>query len=555
MKSLKIYTVISVICLAAVSAEADNYSYWQGGPGGWSGPGSWSGGEPTTDTFAIVTYGTVPVTDSGEICKKLQLGMNGIGSATLLISSGSLEVTEYLFVGQLTDGSVNLSGGLLKAKTVAISSHKNTNPPSTFFISGNAELQSQYLEVGYPGVGSLTQNGGTITTNELALTNKNNYPYEEIAHEGYYTLNAGTLHAGAVYVGIQKGEFKITNPGVTINISDLFNVRYDGVFIAPAGTTLHLKGAKFLIEKLASSEIPDLANLTLSIEKRGGYESTLEALGADRGPTASVLTDNFALDTITVEPGTNLRLINTMDNNRDETASDVAVVRQLNLGNGSTLFLNNNKMYCQDWTHDCSTVDWGGNGCLYVLTASYQMTIGSSESEISADGQSECEISAVLSDRNVPICNANVRFNTDKGSFVGGSNPTAFWARTDAGGRATARLRSDTQPGKATVTANYMDYSKPITVDFVKVLLKVTADPSAIPADGTSRSMIRAILEDKHIPVSDQSILLETQVGHFITPGTGEWVSSITLITDADGKVIVELQSDTEEHGGYVTAT
>ena len=427
MKSIRFFVIGLVLCIAAIVTEAAS---WKGGEGNWSSD-NWYDSEPTANDSAVIWNGTAAITETGEICKSLQLGGASNFNGHVAISSGSLEVVNTMQIGPVGYGTVNMTGGLLKVNTIVLSQDRYN--PSSITISGDAEIQSYYFKVGWPGIGYVTQNGGTITTNELALTNSNDRVFKG---EGYYTMNSGTLNAGAVYVGIYKGEFKVTNPGVTINITDGFDIRYDGTFLAPSGTVLHLKGAKFACQKLASSEIPDLANLTLSIEPRGGYESKLEALGADPGAIPSVLTDNFAFDTITIESGTCLRLINNMDNNRSVAANDVAVTRQLKLSNGSTLFLNGINMYCQDWVPNCGSVDWNDYGKLYVLNASYDMMINTDLSEIPADGQSECEISTVLSDRGAPICNANIRFNTNKGTFVGGNNPSAFWARTDAGGRA-----------------------------------------------------------------------------------------------------------------------
>jgi hypothetical protein len=548
---MKRYIVIaSMVWLSVIPFAAAQTTYWTGTGTGWSGAGSWSSGEPTASIRAGVNFGTATVTDPGEICKSLQLG-GGAGNwnGNLAMSSGSLDIISQLTVGYVGTGTATLTGGLLKAATIVISVFNNT--PCSMDVSGNAEVQCQYLEVGWPGKGYLTQSGGTITTNELALTNNN----DDMRGEAYYTLNGGTLNVGAVYVGIIKGEFKVTNTGATINITDGFDIRPNGTLIAPAGTILHLKGAKFSCKKTVSSEIPDLANLTLSFESAGGRESRLEAAGMDRGANPSVLTDNFAVDTVTLEPGVVLRLINEVGNNPpNPVVSDVAVTRQLNLGDGSTLILGGVKMYCQDWTNTCGTVDWRNGGRLYVLNASYDMTMTASPSEIGADGQSESEISTVLTDRGVPICNAYVRFNTDKGTLIAEGTGGTVWAKTDAGGRATARLRSDTQTGKATVTASYMDFSKQATVDFIGLNLSVTADPAMIPADGVSRSTVTATLTNMHNPVSGMTIHLHTPQGGFVGEGAA-LVSDIDVVTNGQGHAVVQLQSGTEPIAFLITAT
>lgn len=546
MKSIKRCIVLSVLLMTVISAYATS---WNGTGTNWSDSFGWDSGEPTADVSAVIWNGTVTVTESGEICKSLQLA----GGASnfhghVIITSGSLEVVNTMQIGPVGYGTVNMTDGLLKAKTIVLSQDRYN--PSYIDISGNAEIQCYHFEVGWPGVGYVTQNGGTITTNELALTNYN----DNSKGEGYYTLSAGTLNVGAVHVGIIKGKFEVTNPGVTVNVTDGFDIYPNGMLTVPNGTVLHLKGAKFSCRKTDSSQIPDLANLTLSYESGDdASECSLEAAGMDRGANAGVLVDNFAVAAVSIEPGINVRLINLVDNNTSDPVADAACAQQLVLCENSQLVLGNLNMYCQDWTNTCGTVDWRGTGRLYVLNAMYNMTMSANPSEIANDGVTESTISTTLTDRGTPLCNAYVCFRTDKGTLIADNTGTVVWTKTDAAGKATVRLRSGTETGTAAVTASYMDYSKQIMVDFVGLALTVSADPPMIPADAESCSVITAKLTDIHIPVSGQTVHFHTPEGAFV----GEdnvLVSDIDVMTDEQGLATVLLQSDTEPKAFLVTA-
>ncbi len=114
-----------------------------------------------------------------------------------------------------------------------------------------------------------------------------------------------------------------------------------------------------------------------------------------------------------------------------------------------------------------------------------------------ADGASVISITAEVSDE-LPI-NQNVTFKTTKGKFLNGSaaNTTSTTIEVDIGRRATAELESPMTPGSALITAEVMDTTREIEIEYDPALpevIVVNLSERKLERDGTEMAKIDLIL-------------------------------------------------------------
>ncbi len=148
---------------------------------------------------------------------------------------------------------------------------------------------------------------------------------------------------------------------------------------------------------------------------------------------------------------------------------------------------------------------------------------------IPADGSSSSTITATVTDSTgAPVIpGTSVTFSTDLGTFAGGG--TSITATTsDDTGTVSVSLISATTAGTATVTATSSGVTQSVNVTFsgsVVGSITVTANPSTLPADGTSTSVVRADVRDAQgNPVPDGE-----SISFVILTGTGTLSASSAL--------------------------
>ncbi len=196
-------------------------------------------------------------------------------------------------------------------------------------------------------------------------------------------------------------------------------------------------------------------------------------------------------------------------------------------------------------------------GELDELGASITLTVGSTS--IPADGFSSTTITATIYDNSgsiVPV-GTSVTFTTDLGSFPGGI--TSFTGWTGSGGTVTVSLIAGTTPGIATIICTSSGVTQLIKVSITDAgsgggtaSITLTANPTSIPPDGFSSSVITATLLDS----AGNSV----SVGTFVTFTTnlGSFPGGTTesgWTSDDTGVVTVSLIAGIAPGIATVTAT
>ncbi len=143
-------------------------------------------------------------------------------------------------------------------------------------------------------------------------------------------------------------------------------------------------------------------------------------------------------------------------------------------------------------------------------TDQVSITASSNPTQILADGVSSSTITVVLKDsRNNPINNAEINLSTTLGRVDA-------IAETNDIGVAEANLYSERENGVAVVSIQYGDVTKTTQVSFTGIDLSVTAYPSGIVADNSTRSAITVELKDAAgIAIESGTVELTTTAGTF----------------------------------------
>jgi len=166
-----------------------------------------------------------------------------------------------------------------------------------------------------------------------------------------------------------------------------------------------------------------------------------------------------------------------------------------------------------------------------------QLTISANPAEVSADGTSSTIITAVVKNaNNNPIQNAEVLFSSTLGRVTAKSV-------TNTLGIATAQLYSERRNGVAVITASYAGAQKNTQVGFVGTQLLITAEPSALVANNTSKSAITITLRDAvGVPIESEPIELRTNCGTF-----SNGLTTITGVTSVTGTFVDSLKSNVQQ--------
>jgi adhesin/invasin len=184
------------------------------------------------------------------------------------------------------------------------------------------------------------------------------------------------------------------------------------------------------------------------------------------------------------------------------------------------------------------------------------MTLVAEPTSIPADGSSSSLITATLKDSTGAAVTpgTSVTFTTDLGTFSGGGTSITV-ATSDDTGMVSVSLISSTTAGSAAVTATSSGVSQTIYVSMGGdiVYIALVADPTSIPADGSSSSLITATLKDSTgaAVTPGTSVTFTTNLGTFSGGGTSTTVAT----ADDTGIVSVSLISSTTTGTATVTAT
>jgi hypothetical protein len=135
MKSYFSFPPVAIIATAFLIAHAGPArgitTTWTADFDDWSVPANWSAGEPTTGDDAIVPAGAALVTQAGEGCASLQVGLGGTPGAVQIIT-GALEILGPLQIGDTGSASIGTfsqSGGTVTARSSTSSFPTSGWPP------------------------------------------------------------------------------------------------------------------------------------------------------------------------------------------------------------------------------------------------------------------------------------------------------------------------------------------------------------------------------------------------------------------------------------------
>lgn len=184
--------------------------------------------------------------------------------------------------------------------------------------------------------------------------------------------------------------------------------------------------------------------------------------------------------------------------------------------------------------HACESPDPTGPA------ATARITITTTRTSLPADGSSTCEITAYILDRNgFPETDAPVYWSTTCGTLDVATS-------TISGGYSSVTLTAPNYGCTAVVTVDAVHARKSIEIPIYSYGVDLDADPTSIPADGTSQSNLTAyVFDSQNNPVEDG-----TTVNFTTTLGQ---LSSLTATTTG-GWASVKLTSGTNTGTATVTA-
>jgi hypothetical protein len=233
--------------------------------------------------------------------------------------------------------------------------------PSVYELHGGA-LQADRISVSqdfFSRTSTFTQTGGAVVASQY---------FSVHGLDSTYSISGGSLQARRLHVGgtwqtLQRdGTLAILNDDAQITIAGELLLGSGASFIAVPNTTIRLTrpappgpyeyptlpANNVAIHATDSDALSGLSNLTLIFEGGADLVSTIEAAGADRGPSLAGFYQNFALDTLVLGgvEAASLSLVDLVDNSASTALLPEALyVDHLIVNAGSTLDLNGLKLY------------------------------------------------------------------------------------------------------------------------------------------------------------------------------------------------------------------
>lgn len=208
--------IVSMVALLAAllpaAAHAQSTTTWFGSTGDWGVAANWSNGEPTATSTAVLQFaGIVQVTQPGEVCRSLWLGMTG-GIVTAQIVSGSLNAVDSLRVGAVGSGTVQHNAGTVTAGKVILGSERQSG--SYLHFAGS--LTTSRMECGTRAVNASGTYSASVQNPTCTITDS-----LYIGQSGSFVFGAGTLTVGSGGSGgvlVDRGAFQVVNTPV-MNVS------------------------------------------------------------------------------------------------------------------------------------------------------------------------------------------------------------------------------------------------------------------------------------------------------------------------------------------------
>lgn len=224
---------------------------------------------------------------------------------------------------------------------------------------GTLQADRIALNSGYFSQGAeFIQTGGSVTVaQELRL----------FGQESRYAISGGSLQVRRLQIGATGpgldhiGTLAILNADARVDIAGELLLGAGSQVVAVPGSAIRftrpatvdsfeyppITGNSLSIRSTDPEAMAGLANLTLTFEGGADLPSTIEAAGADLGPSLAGFYKNFAIDTLViggVEPA-RLSLVDLVENHAGGTLPNALYVDHLVVNEGSTLDLNGLQLY------------------------------------------------------------------------------------------------------------------------------------------------------------------------------------------------------------------
>jgi len=200
------------------------------------------------------------------------------------------------------------------------------------------------------------------------------------------------------------------------------------------------------------------------------------------------------------------------------------------------------------WFNACEAPDPTGPA------ASNRITLTTTRDSLPADGSSTCTITAYVLNRNgVPATDSPIYWSTTCGSL-------SVATGTIAGGYASVTFTASNYGCKAVITADAVHAKKSIEIIVDSYGVDIDANPSSIPADGSSTSTMSAYVFDSlGNPVSDGTVVnFSTTAGTLSTASastSGGWAYATLTSGTVAGTAAVTARVEASTATAYVNFT
>jgi hypothetical protein len=241
------------------------------------------------------------------------------------------------------DATYRLEGGQLVADTISLGGGINS-ANATRFVQTGGSVEATYSISMYGPTTSYVIEGGSLKARRIALGADYILPYSQYPD----------------YVPSDSATFAIRSADADVTIAGQFTLGGGSHFRAVPGATIRmtnpeplpqgwpiLPSSLFQNVSTSADDLAGLRNLALLFDGQTAQASTFEVAGADLGDVPAGFAHNFALGSLIVGGAADawVRLIDSVDNQRDGFLGEALYVDTLVVSAGSTLDLGGFNLY------------------------------------------------------------------------------------------------------------------------------------------------------------------------------------------------------------------
>ena len=250
-------TLVNALRLSALVAASPAFAdtIWKSATGIWADPSNWTLGVPSSSVVAqINNAGTAQISSGIASASDVYLGLNIGQGGSLLLSGGTLAITQAEYVGLEGSGTFNQTGGLNAPSNVLYLGYESS-ATGVYNLSGTGTLSTGSIHVGMQGPSVFSQSGGYqnsthLTVGEVgvgvyALSGSGTVSaiYENIGVSTYGTFNQS---AGVHNVGSPTF---LNNPGLYLGCSTngigIYNLSGSGILTTTGSEYLGYQNSVF----------------------------------------------------------------------------------------------------------------------------------------------------------------------------------------------------------------------------------------------------------------------------------------------------------------------